>query len=375
MHNGVLYVGTHRRAHKADPADIAFGIYTLQHTPLISGQFSALTMARSPQPGWIALHPGGKFLYAANEVEVFEGSDGGGVSAFSIDTETSSLTLLNTQATPSRPCHCEIDNTGRYLLVATFAGGTVHVFPIAPDGRLGDAADVHRHSGSSVHPRQTKPHPHAVALDPENRFLLVPDLGLDQILVYQFDSGSGKLLPRPDRNARIKPGSGPRHIAFDKHGRFFYLVNEISATVTAFAYDSASGSSAELQTLDLLPDGFRGHRSGAEIKVHPSGRFVYVTTRSHGSSGEPPIRGLDAITWFQIEKESGMLRPQGRIASGGEVPRSFTFDANGDHLFVGNQCSGTIVSFRIDPETGTPSPSGQITATPVPVCLQFIGAR
>jgi 6-phosphogluconolactonase len=372
MTAGLLYVGTHRRAHHGDPVDAAFGIYPFRQDP-DRGGLSPLQLSVTPQPGWIAVHPGGRFLYAVNEVGDFEGADGGGVSAFAIDPATGSLSALNTRRTSALPCHCAVDSSGRHLLVATFGGGAVHLFPLAADGRIGPQADAHQHTGSSVHPRrQTHPHAHAVAIDPANRFVLVPDLGTDYVFVYELDHALGKLLPRPECNIRLAAGSGPRHVAFDVHARFAYLMNEMSATIVAFKYDPSRGALREIQTVNLLPEGFGGLRSGAELAVHPSGRFVYATTRSHGSSGEPPIRGLDSIVWLGIDPESGSLTPLGSVSSGGEIPRSFTFACGGEQLLVGNQCSGTIVVFRIDARTGRPVATGEVVATPVPVCLRFI---
>jgi 6-phosphogluconolactonase len=372
MKTGLLYVGTHRRAHRADPVDVAFGIYAFRKEPG-SGRLIDVAVTETPQPGWIAVHPRGRFLYVTNEVGSFEGADGGGVSAFAIDTETGSLTPLNTRRTPPLPCHCEVDASGRYLLVATFGAGTVHLFPLMSDGRIGPEADAHRHTGSSVHPRrQTQPHAHAVGIDPANCFVLVPDLGTDRIIVYELEHESGKLIPRPERNVRLAPGSGPRHVTFDPRARFVYLLNEMSATITTFGYDMTHGGLREIQTVDALPDGFSGLRSGAEVGIHPAGRFLYATTRSHGSSGEPPARGLDSIVWFEIDQEHGVLRPRGRVPSGGQIPRTFTFDSSGDYLFVGHQCSGTVVTFRIDPHTGTPIATGEVIASPVAVCVRFI---
>ena len=263
MKHEVLYVGTHRRAHHADPIDIAFGIYSFQKDPG-NAQLNFIEVTECPQPGWIAVHPSGRFLYVVNEVANFEGEAGGGVTTFAVNPETGSLSPLNTKRTPSLPCHCEIDATGRYLLVASFGGGTVHLFPIMSDGRLAPEADSHRHTGSSVHPRrQTHPHAHAVAIDPANRFVLVPDLGTDRIIVYELAQESGKLIPQPEREVRLSPGSGPRHLTFDATGRFAYLMNEMSATVTAFSYDSGRGALQATQTVDLLSDGFTGLRSGA----------------------------------------------------------------------------------------------------------------
>ncbi len=368
----LLYIGTHRRAHRTDASDIAFGIYAFRsESP--DKRLRALGMVETPQPGWIAAHPDGRFLYAVNEVGRPGSTEQAGVSAFAIDSDSGALTPLNSQPTSPLPCHCEVDASGRYLLVATFGGGTVELFPLMPDGYIGPATDIHRHSGSSVHPnRQTQPHPHAASLDPANRFVLVPDLGTDQIIVYELDQITGKLISRPERSVSVAPGSGPRHVAFDPHARFVYLMNEISATITVFAYDNTLGALRELQTVDLLPVGFSGLRSGAEIGIHPTGKFLYATTRSHTSSGEPSVRGLDSLVWFKIDEADGLLQLQGRTPSGGEIPRSFAFDNHGDHLYVGHQCSGTVVTFRIESQTGTPIATGEIVTTPVPVCLRFI---
>lgn len=372
MSRELLYVGTHRRPYYSDQTDIAFGIYGFSRRE-DSSSFCRVSLAETAQPGWIALHPNRRFLYTANEVKSFEGMEGGGVSAFAIDLSTGSLTPLNSHRTSFQPCHCAVDSTGRYLVVANYGGATVNLFCLMPDGQLGPESDVHCHSGSSVHPlRQAQPHPHAVNFDPANRFVFVPDLGLDQIFVYELDRDAGKLVPRPRQTVQVTAGSGPRHMAFDPHGRFAYLVNEMNATATAFAYDASSGTMQELQTIDLLPEGFEGYRSAAEIAIHPSGRFVYATTRSHGSRGMPPAPGLDLITWCAIHPEDGTLGELSRIPSGGGVPRSFTFDQRGEHMFVAHQTSGTVVTFRIHPDTGEPVPTGDVISTPAPVCLCLI---
>jgi 6-phosphogluconolactonase len=363
-----LYVGTHRRAHRDDPVDIAFGLYVFRRLGP-HGRWEPLDMVETPQPGWIAVHPSGRFLYAVNEVSVYEGANGGGVTAFEVEPGTGRLRRLNSRQTLPLPCHCAIDATGRFLLAATYGGGSVHLFPVAPDGSLGPESDCHGHQGSSVHPRrQTQPHPHAVVLDHRNRFVLVPDLGTDQIRVYEFQADRARLKPVPERTLSLPPGSGPRHLVFGVTGRFAYLINEMSATIMTLSYDPATGGLHILQTTDLLPTGFAGLRSGAAIVVHPNGRTLYATTRSHGSSGEPPVRGLDQLLWFDINPTEGTLQPCGRIPGGGEVPRSFALDSHGETLLVGHQCSGTVVEFRIEAETGDPI-ADQAFDTPVPVCL------
>ncbi|KAA9157794.1 lactonase family protein [Amycolatopsis acidicola] len=344
-----LYAGTFPRAYHADTTDVAFGVYGFR---VAADALVPVGLAETPRAGWVAAHPGGRFLYVANEIP------DGGVSAFAVDPDTGALRPLNSRPTAATPCHCTVDATGRYLLVSTFHGGTVHLFPLGADGRIGPVLDSRQHEGASVHPRrQRSPHPHSVTLDPENRFALVPDLGTDRVVVYEL--GHDKLVPAGE--VRVAPGSGPRHLAFDPGGEFVYLVNEMAATVTAFGYHA--GNLRELQTVDLLPEGLTGHRSAAAIAVH--GRFLYATTRSHGTSGPPPEPGLDSVVWFEIDR--GRLMFRGRKPSGGAIPRSAVL--RGERLYVAHQGSGTIVTFRL--EAGEPVPAG-VTETPVPVCLQII---
>ena len=363
----ILFAGTHRRAHRADSTDIAFGIYAFR---VEQGRLSPLALTRTPQPGWVAVHPGGHFLYCANELREMEGREGGAVSAFRIDLATGALDPLNSRPLPPMPCHCAVDATGRFLLVATFGGGSVHLFAIEDDGRIGAELDAHVHHGSSIDPRrQAGPHAHAVAIDPGNRFVLVPDLGTDSLYVYALDREGGRLAPLPERTLALAAGSGPRHLAFGSGGWRVYLMNEMSATIAVLAFDPETGALDLLQSIDLLPAGFAGLRSGAAVAIHPRGDFLYATTRSHGSSGEPPVRGLDLLVWFSIDR-NGLLVPGGRVPAEGQIPRSFTLDPAGDFLFVGHQCSGTIATFRIDSD-GAPAFTGQRIATPVPVCLEF----
>jgi 6-phosphogluconolactonase len=367
-----LYIGTHRRAHRTDPADIAFGVYGFRLEPGRTSPGVALipvSLTETPQPGWIVVHPHGRYLYACNEVHAIDGTPGGAVSAFQLDALSGAPRLLNSRATPALPCHCAVDATGRFLLVASFGGGSVHLFPLLPDGQIGSETECHRHTGSSIHPRRQRgPHAHAVAIDPANRFVLVPDLGVDRVVVYQFDHTAGRLVPRPERDVPMPPGSGPRHLVFDAAGRRAYLMNEMSASVTVFDYDHELGALSEIQTLDLMPEGFAGLRSGAAIGIHPSGRYLYATTRSRTSSGEPPVRGLDSLVCCEIGS-GGRLRLLGRQSSGGEIPRSLTLLEGGRCVLVGHQGSGTVMAFDVSGESSLPQPLGAVLATPVPVCL------
>jgi 6-phosphogluconolactonase len=363
-----LYVGTHRKAHRAEAVDTAHGIYIWDVRA--DGAPTSHGLAETLQPGWIAFAPSGRHLYAANEVRAMDGRDGGAVTAFCIDPKTGAPAPLNTAPLPPMPCHCTVDATGRYLVVATFGGGTVHLFRIEEDGRIGEEADQHAHHGSSQHPqRQTHPHAHAVQLSPDQRFLLVPDLGTDRLMVYGFDANAGRLHPCPDRHVNLPALSGPRHVTFGPEGHRLYLVNEMSATITVLSWDAADAAMRPLQTVDLLPEGFEGLRSGAAIVVHPQGERLFATARSHGSSGMPAMPGLDLLVEFSIDRESGLLALIGRQPSGGGIPRSIVLSPDARHLYVGHQCSGTVVEFAITASGAMPT--GRVIVTPVPVCLTF----
>ncbi|MCC7461554.1 MAG: lactonase family protein [Gammaproteobacteria bacterium] len=368
---GLLLVGTHRRAHRADPADIAFGIYVFEYR-IAAGRMSirALGMRASLQPGWIAAHPNGRVAYAVNEVERIGATHGGCVTAYRVEPATGTLTELNSRPTAALPCHCTVDETGTLLLLATFGGGSVHLFALENDGRIGPELVRHMHQGASVHPRrQRAPHAHAVHVAPGNRFVLVPDLGTDRLEVYALDAAAGSLQPLAHGGIRLPPGAGPRHATFDECGDHVYLVNEISASITVLAFDREHGSLRARQTADLLPADFAGLRSGAAIALHPGGRFLYASTRSHGSSGEPPVRGLDSLVWFEISPSDASIRFCGRVPAGGEIPRSLAIEPGGRFLVMGHQASGRLEVFGLDPLLGTPVAADQAVTVPVPVCV------
>ena len=369
-----LYAGTF--AGGSGPATPPPGICTLRVGR--GGALSLIGMTAAPQAGWLALHPAHRFLYAVHEVREFAGRPGGAVSAFAVGRATGRLTLLNSTATAGRlPCHCTVDKTGRYLLVATHMDGTVELFRIEADGRLGPVLAVHRRAGSSVHPRrQASPHAHSVTLDPAGRFALVADLGTDQVAVYELDAERGTLTARPGRDVPVAPGSGPRHLAFHPGGRFAYLLSELAATVTSFAYEPADGRLRAVQTVSTLPSGFTGHRAAAEVAVHPSGRFLFASNRSYGSSGEPPARGEDSVAWFEIDQASGRLTPRGRVRTGGDTPRSFAIDPAGQLLYAASQRGGHLEAYLIDQRTGALSRTGPAAGVPAqPVCVLPLPAR
>jgi 6-phosphogluconolactonase len=356
--NDLVYVGTFT-GHGSQ------GIYAYRFDPA-TGQSNAIGLvAETENPTFLAVHPSGRFLYAVNEVDEYEGKPSGAVSAFSIDRKSGALMLLNRVASLGKgPAHLSLDETGKYLLVANYRGGSVAVFPIGDDGRIGPSTAFAQHSGSGANPeRQAGPHAHQIIVSSDNRFALVADLGLDEVLVYKFDAKKGTLSPNNPQFAKTEPGAGPRHVAFHPNGRIVYVLNELTSTVDTFSYDPRSGKMQELQSLSTLPKDFTGKNTDGEIVVDANGKFVYGSSRGH-----------DSIAVFAVNPKTGTLSKEQDISSGGKVPRNFAIDPTGKWLFAANQNSNNIVPFQIDPNTGQLSPIQHVLDTTAPVCVVFVPA-
>ena len=315
--------------------------------------------AETRDPSWVAVHPGGKFLYAANEA-----GKASTVSAFAVDAKSGKLTLLNQISSLGEdPCYLSFDKTGKYLLVANYSSGTIAVFPILADGRLGEHTAFAKDQGATGpnKERQEAPHAHWIETSPDNRFALVADLGLDEVLVYKFDATSGTLTPNEPPFARLKAGSGPRHAVFYPNGKFVFAVSELSSTATSFAYGAKKGTLKEIGTASTLPPGFSGRNDVAEAAVHPNGKFLYVSNR-----------GNDSIAILSIDPGNRTLSPAGGIPTGGKEPRHFAIDPSGKYLLAENQFSNNIVVFKIDAATGGLTPTGQVVEVPSPVAIAFL---
>lgn len=352
----LVYIGTYTQKNSK-------GIYAYRFEATTE-RFTALGLvAETTNPSFLAVHPGRRFLYAVNEIGNYAGSNSGGVSSFAIDRETGKLTFLNEVASGGAdPCYVALDETGKYVLVANYTGGSVAVFPVVEGGRLGKASAFVQHAGSGVNPqRQEGPHAHSINMSPGNRFAIAADLGLDELLVYRFDPAKGALAPNDPPFARVNPGAGPRHFDFHPYGKFAYAINEMQSTVTALSYDRVRGVLQPLQTVSTLPKDFKGSSDAAEIQVHPLGRFLYGSNRGH-----------DSIAVFAIDAEKGTLTPVAYVPTQGKTPRNFAIERTGSYLFAANQDSNNVVIFRIDPKTGRLTPTGQVLDVPSPVCVTFV---
>jgi 6-phosphogluconolactonase len=357
----LFYVGTY-----TEEGSKSKGIYAYRYDAATS-QITPLGLAaETTNPSFVALHPNSRFLYAVNEVGNYHGPNSGGVSAFSIDRSTGKLTFLNEVASRGAdPCYITVDKTGKYVLVANYTGGSVAVFPVLADGKLGESSAFVQHTGKGTNPeRQEGPHAHSIDLSLDNRFAMVDDLGLDELLVYKFDSSKGSLTSNSPPFTTIAAGSGPRHFALGPDGKFAYVISEMGHTVTAFSNDEANGRLQVLQTVTTLPKDFTGRNDDAEIQVHPSGKFLYASNR-----------GDDSIAIYAIDQSKGTLTQVAIVHTGGKEPRSFEIDPTGTLLFAENQKSDNIVVFKIDQRTGLVTPTGQVLNVGSPVCLKFVAAE
>lgn len=354
----LFYVGTYTAEGSKSK-----GIYAFRFDADTDQITSLGLAAETTNPSFLVVHPNGRFLYAVNEIQNYKGPNSGGVSAFSIDRATGKLTFLN--EVPSRgadPCYITVDKTGKYVLVANYTGGSLAVFPVLKDGKLGEASAFLQHIGHGTNPeRQEKAHAHSIDLSPDNRFAMADDLGLDELFVYKFDSANGSLTPNNPPFAKLDPGAGPRHFVLSPTGKFAYVIAEMRSTVTAFSNDEKRGTLHRLQTISTLPKDFAGQNDDAEIQMYPSGTFLYASNR-----------GSDTITEFAIDPSKGTLTPVEYTPTQGKIPRSFEVDPTGKFLFAANQKSDNIVVFRIDAKTGHLTPTGQVFDVGSPVCVKFL---
>jgi 6-phosphogluconolactonase len=323
-------------------------------------------------PSWLAFDPSRTHLYAANETSSFRSA--GSVSAFSIDRANGRLTLRNTVSSQGAgPAHLSVHPSGRYVLVANYAGGTVAVLPIRPNGELGDASDVKQDHGTVGPARATsappgsfaisghdRPHPHMVQADPAGRFVLATDLGMDRIFTWRLDLEKGSLTANDPGWVALPPGDGPRHFAFHPNGRWLYSLQEESSTLVFFQYDASRGRLTPKQTISSLPGRFTGTNFTSEVTVSPDGKFVYAANRLH-----------DSIAFFSID-EGGALTFSGETWTRGDYPRSFNIDPTGNFLYSCNQRSDSITAFRVNRRTGDLVFTEQYTPVGTPAIIVFL---
>jgi len=332
------------------------GIYRATFDPG-TGSLSQPTLAAEiAAPGFLTLHPDGRRLYSVCQLP-----DGGGVAAFEVSADATSLRLLNTQPIgDGGAAHLALDRTGRCLFTAQYGGGSVAAFPLNADGRIEPRSALIEHEGAGPDQRRQRgPHPHWTGVGPGNRFLFVPDLGIDRVMLYRFDPAAATL--QSHGSGQCPPGSGPRHMKFHPGGKFAYVLNELHLSITAFRFDGQAGTLEPIQTITTLPEPLRETPcSASEIRIHPSGRFVYAANRGH-----------DSIAAFRIDGDSGKLTFVELEAVRGSWPRNFNLDPTGRFLLAAGRNSNTIAVFHIDADTGRLIFTGKSVNCPTPICIEF----
>jgi len=348
----LLYVGTYTEGTRSE------GLYLLRMDKR-SGKLRRIgSVDAGPNPSFLAIHPNRRVLYAVNELEK------GGVRAFAIAKDTGALTRLNEQPSEGgAPCYVSVDRSGSVVLVANYAAGSIALLPVGANGALDLAAQVVQHTGTGPNAeRQAAPHAHCILTDPSNRFVLAADLGADRVFVYRLDLDGKSLRPVEGGDLRLRPGAGPRHIAFHPTLPLVFVANELDSTVATLRFDAERGALSPLDTHSTVPDGWTGTNYPADIHVAANGRTLYVSNRGHNS-----------IAVFSVADSTGggALVLEQTVSTEGDWPRNFSLGPTGRWLLVANQRSDTVVVFGRDPDTGRLTPSRQRIALPSPVCLRF----
>ena len=343
----LLYVGTYTANGRSE------GIHLVRMDPRTGALRAEGSLNAGPNPSFLAIHPNGRVLYAVNEIA------SGTVSAFSIDRQ-GTLARLNQHASAGdAPCYVTTDRRGRVVLVANYDSGTVARIDLTSDGALGESADVDRHQGKGPNAeRQEGPHAHCIVPDPSDRFALAADLGIDRVVVYRIEGGRLEHVDGDD--AVLKPGAGPRHIAYHPTLPLVFVANELDSTVSTLRFDREHGTLQVIGSVSTLPTGWSGSNFPADIHIDSSGRTVYVSNRGHNS-----------IAVFSVADRPGALVPLQVVPTEGDWPRNFTIDPTERWLLVANERSGSIVVFARDDRTGRLSLTSERLALRSPVCLRF----
>lgn len=339
------------------------GVYAIDLDTATGALSSRGLLVELEKTRFLTTHPTKDVLYVARMEGEHKTGAKGKATAFAIDPVTRGLSLLNEAETGGRnSAHIEVSRSGSLVAIASFHGSTVSSLLVKIDGSLSDFVDKESISdpGSGVYPLQSEPRPHAVRFSPDDRFAYVPDLGTDTIYIFEADVSSGILEPASEHKLKLPAGSGSRHFDFHPTKPFAYVLNELSADITVFDRDEVNGALTPKQVISMLPEDYDGRKWGAEVRVHPSGKFLFASNRAH-----------DSIAVFQVDQDNGTLALVELEPTLGETPRHFTLDPSGQWLVVGNQYSSTVTSFAIDQDTGELDHSGSLIELPSPNSIAF----
>ncbi len=325
-----------------------------------NGSYKEISHVKASNPSFVVISPNKKFVYSVHENG--KNGQGGEISAFSFNRDNGTLTFLNRQTTGGdHPCYTEIDKTGKWVFAGNYSSGSLSVYPVNPDGSLAAASTHIIHEGSGkIKGRQDNPHVHCVRLSPDNKWLYVPDLGTDKVMIYAFDEKTGKLTPGTRAFAASEPGAGPRHFTMHPNKKFAYVVEELSGHVSAYQY--VNGKLKFLQRISTIPDGQSGNPSSADINISPDGKFLYASNRGD----------FNNLAIYKLDPKTGRLSSVGFQPTLGKTPRNFNVDPSGKYLLAANQDSNEIVIFSRNMKTGLLTDTGKRIEVGKPVCIRWI---
>jgi 6-phosphogluconolactonase len=352
---GLLLVGT-------QTSGTSKGVYSYSFDPA-AGELKLLGLATEAEnPTFLALSPNGKTVLVANELDAYEGKSSGAVSTYSLDQATARLTKISEVASMGAgPCHVAFDHTGRCAFAANYGGGSAASFKVDVGGLLSEAVAFLQYTGHGPDAqRQKGPHAHRVTVSPDNRFLLVNDLGLDVIHIYRLNPPTAELTQNEPAVWRSNPGAGPRALRFHPNGRFAYCVCEMASSVIVLRWNAASGGLETVQEVGMRSPEFRGTTGASDIVIDREARFAYAADRFD-----------DIVVTFAISPADGRLTLLKRTSCGGKVPRHLALDPSGRWLLVANQASDNIAMLARDGRTGQLAESWKSFSLSKPQCLVF----
>lgn len=346
--SSILYIGTFSERGSE-------GIYVFEFDQETADAHQIQTLDHLASPSYLCLHPNGKYLYSGNRASIVEGEKWGSLSAFAVRDDGKITHLNDASGLDEGTCYISTDHAGQQVYIANYAGGSMAAYQLEMDGSIGDLI------ASYDHQRVNGPeaHAHAAVPSPDNRFLYVPDLGNDEVTAYRIRTGAGKLKKSANRSLAVKKGNGPRHFIFHPNGKWAFVAEELSSSVLSVVYRK-NGRLRELDRKSTLPDDYQEENKVADIHIHPSGRWLYVSNRGHNS-----------LAIYEVDAGTGMLRTVGHQSTLGDWPRGFMITPNGKFLLVANRRTDNIAIFEIDTATGKLMDTGKQIKIPAPVCLKM----
>ena len=351
----IIYVGTYsERGSK--------GIYVLE-LDRSSGKTDIIQTIKSREsPNFLAIGPQGKFLFSANSQGLEQMPDWGSVSSYAINSETGILTAISDQPSYGKgACHVSVYPGGKWIFISNYGDGIFSILPVTQDGKIGAVSQRIQLKGSSIDPdRQKGPHTHSVIPSSDGSYIYVSDLGIDKVLIYDFDIIRGVAIPAKQPSVDVPQGAGPRHFVLHQSGELAFLAEEISSTLNVFKVNPNNGSLTSIFRRSTLPDNFQEYNKVADIHLNPAGTNVYVSNRGHNS-----------IAIFDVIAETAKVKYRKTVSCGGDWPRNFMIDPRGQFMMVANQKSDNVVLFNM-------TDMGDLVLTetsihiPSPVCIVML---